>query len=258
MADTIMIIHGMWSSGAYAENFARYFEGRGYRVLTPTLRHHDTAPGAPPHPDLGTTSLLDYAADLEAEMRALPEPPILLGHSMGGLLAQILAARGLAKAAVLLTPASPAGIVAIRISVLRGFLSGMLRWGFWRKPHRQTFGEAVYSMMHLLPPQTQREIYGSCVHESGRAAAEIGFWPLDPHRAAAVDESRVTCPMLVVGAAQDRITPAAVVRKVARKYGHVATYREFAHHAHSVMHEEGWEEIAACCADWMADHAADS
>jgi pimeloyl-ACP methyl ester carboxylesterase len=251
MAETIVMIHGMWVNGSYWEHVKTYFEGRGYRCLAPTLRHHDRPPGEPPHPDLGRTSLLDYAADLEAELRRLEAPPILMGHSMGGLLAQLLAARGLARAAVLLTPASPAGIVAIRVSVLRSFLSGMLRWGFWRNPYRQTYGEAVYSMLHLLPAEARRRIYEGMGYESGRAACEIGFWPLDPRRAARVDAAAVNCPLLVTGASQDRITPVPIVRKVASRYGALATYREFPDHAHSLLHEQGWEEVAQACASWL-------
>jgi pimeloyl-ACP methyl ester carboxylesterase len=85
--------------------------------------------------------------------------PIVLGHSMGGLLAQILASRGLAKALVLLAPASPAGIMALRLSVVKSFWSMQTKWGFWKNPMRQTFEEAAYSMLHLCPAKEQREIY---------------------------------------------------------------------------------------------------
>ena len=63
---------------------------------------------------------------------------------------------------------------------------------------RQTFEEAVYSILHLLPPEKQRETYDKFVYESGRAGFEIGFWLFDSKRAARVDESKVTCPVLVV------------------------------------------------------------
>jgi hypothetical protein len=88
---------------------------------------------------------------------------------MGGLLAQMLGARGLAKALVLMTPASPAGIIAITPSVIRSFWSVQTRWGFWKKPMRRTFAEAVYSMMHLLSADAQKRAYESFVYESGRA-----------------------------------------------------------------------------------------
>jgi len=170
---------------------------------------------------------------------------------MGGLLAQILGSRGPAKALVLLTPASPAGIIALRPSVIRGFWSVLTKWGFWRRPMRGTFNEAVYSMLHLVPVEEQKEIFDRFVYESGRAGCEIGFWFLDSKGAARVDESRVTCPVLVIAGAQDRITPASVVRKVADKYRAVSTYKEFANHAHWVVGEPGWQGIAEYISNWL-------
>jgi pimeloyl-ACP methyl ester carboxylesterase len=75
------------------------------RRSRPSLRHHAARSDAPPAA-LGETSLLDYVADLEKRIRDLPEKPVVIGHSMGGLLALLLCARGLARAAVLLTPCS--------------------------------------------------------------------------------------------------------------------------------------------------------
>jgi pimeloyl-ACP methyl ester carboxylesterase len=251
MTKTIVMIHGMWGSGEYWENYAKHFETRGYHCVRPTLRFHDMNLKETPDPQLGTTSLLDYAADLEKEIRALKEVPILMGHSMGGLLAQILGSRGLAKALVLLSPASPAGIMALKLSVIRSFWSSLMRWGFWKKPIRQKFEEAVYSMLHLLPREEQKKAFGRFVYESGRAASEIGFWLFDRRKAAAVDESKVTCPVLIIGASEDRITPISVVRQVAEKYHGVATYKEFAGHAHWVVGEPGWEEIAEFVSEWL-------
>jgi len=252
VTDTVFMIHGMWGNAGYWQNYKNVLERAGYRCVASTLRFHDMDPKAAPDPRLGKMSLLDYAEDLEREVRALGVQPILLGHSMGGLLAQMLAARGLGKAAVLLTPASPYGIIPIRVSVVRSFLSAMLRWGFWRRPMRQTFGEASYSMLQLLPPAEQRSAYEKFVYESGRAFCEIGFWPLDLRGAARVDAKKITCPMLVIGAAQDRITPASVVRRVAKKYRRIATYKEFPNHAHWVVGEPQWEEVAAYVCQWLS------
>jgi len=251
MTPTIMMIHGMWGSSWYWGNYKQFFESKGYTCITPTLRLHDIDPSSDPQPGLGTTSLLDYAGDLEKEIRKLDSVPILMGHSMGGLLAQILGSRGLAKSLVLLTPASPRGIIALKPSVIKSFMSVLSKWGFWRKPMRQTFEEAVYSMMHLLSEQEQTEIYGHFVYESGRAAFEIGFWLLDFGKASYVDESNVTCPVLVIAGTEDRITPASVVRKVAAKYGAVSSYKEFKGHSHWVVGEPGWEDIAKYVYDWL-------
>lgn len=252
MSETMVMIHGMWGGEWCWENFKGFFEGKGYHCITPVLRFHDVDPEEPPHPKLGTTSLLDYAEDLEKEINELETLPILMGHSMGGLLAQIMGSRGLAKALVLLTPAAPHGIIALRPSVIRSFWSGLMRWGFWEKPMRQTFNEAAYSMLHLMTVEEQKKIFSRFVYESAQASCEIGFSMFDHKKAARVDESKVTCPVLVIGAAQDRIAPASVVRQVAAKYRAVSRYKEFEHHAHWVIGEPGWDEIAGYISDWLS------
>ena len=246
-----MMIHGMSCAGWAWENYREFFEQKGYRCVTPTLRFHDMDPNGTPNPQLGTTSLLDYAEDLEKEIQKLNTMPILMGHSMGGLLAQILGSRGLAKALILLTPAPPHGIMALKPSVIKSVWSALTTWGFWKKPMRQTFDQAVYSTMHLLTAEEQKGAFDKLVYESGRAGSEIGFWFFDSKGAAKVDESKVTCPVLVIAGAEDRITPASVVQKVANKYKDVSTYKEFQNHAHWVIGEPGWQEIAEYTSDWL-------
>jgi pimeloyl-ACP methyl ester carboxylesterase len=258
MTETIYMIHGMWGGPWYWGNYKSVFEKRGYRCVATTLRFHDMDPQDAPNPQLGKTSLLDYAEDLEQEIQQLGVKPVVMGHSMGGLLAQILGSRGLAKSLVLLAPASPAGIMALRPSVIKSFWSMQKKWGFWKKPMRQTFNEAVYSMLHLLPPDEQKESYDKFVYESGQAAYEIGYWLFDSKKASRVDETKVTCPVLVIAGAEDRITPAAVVRRVAKKYEAVSTYREFEKHAHWVVAEPGWQDISEYVAGWLEQALAKS
>jgi pimeloyl-ACP methyl ester carboxylesterase len=223
--------------------------------VAPTLRHHDVSPQDPPPPGLGVTSLLDYARDLEVQIKALDTPPVIMGHSMGGLLAQMLVGRGLGAAGVFLTPAWPAGIgLVLPWSVVKSFRGALMRWGFWRKPHRSTFAEARYAMLHQLSPEEARQAHADMVHESGRAAAEIGLWWLDPHRASRVEPAGLTCPLLVVAGGRDRITPARLVRQVARAYG--ARYEVFPERSHWVLGEEGWQQVAERVAGWLEEHEA--
>lgn len=247
------MIHGMWGGGWHWDKFRRYFEDKGYRCIAPYLRHHDIAPDDPPPPGLGGTRLLDYAQDLEIEIKQLDEKPIIMGHSMGGLLAQILASRDLAKAAVLITPASPAGVVAITWSVLKTFREVLFRWGFWKKPHKISYEKAVYGMMGRLPEEERHDIYNRSVWESGRAATEIGFW-FAGVKGAQVDSSKLTCPLLVISASEDNITPAKVVKKVAEKYKPPVTYMDFEGHAHWVIREPGWEKAAGYIDRWLEEN----
>jgi pimeloyl-ACP methyl ester carboxylesterase len=208
-------------------------------------------PKAVPDPRLGATSLLDYAEDLEKLIRELQVMPIVMGFSMGGLLAQILGSRGLTKGLVLLSPAPPYGINALRLSVAINFRSALTRWGFWRKPFLLPFAETSYAMLNMMPSESRRSIYDKFVYESGRAACEIGFWFFDPKGAAKVDESKVTCPVLIITGEKDREHPVPVTRKIAKRYKEVATYKELSGHAHWVIGEPGWQEIAEDIEGWL-------
>lgn len=254
MNKTLFMIHGMFCGAWCWEKYKAFFEEKGYECVTTTLRHHELGLNEMPDPSLGTTSLLDYAKDLEDEIRQLDTTPVIIGHSMGGLLAQILGAKGLAKGLVLLTPAPPRGVFALKLSVIKSFWSGLSKWGWWRKPLRGTFDEAVYGIFNLMPEEEQKDIYNKLVYESGRAAKEIGFYLFDSQDASKVDVSKVNCPLLVIAGSKDRMTPASVVRKVSNKYENLSTYVEYPDHAHWVIGEPDWEEIAEYVADWINEN----
>ncbi|MDQ7785558.1 MAG: alpha/beta hydrolase, partial [Desulfomonilaceae bacterium] len=114
-----------------------------------------------------------------------------------------------------------------------------------------SFAAARYSTLDLMSPEERREIYSKMVHESGRAAAEIGYWFLDRKHAARVDASKIAVPVLVVAGSRDRITPATVCRKVAQRYPGFSTYKEYPDHAHWVVGEPGWSEIARDIEHWL-------
>jgi pimeloyl-ACP methyl ester carboxylesterase len=254
MQDTIFMIHGAWNGPWSWSNYKGFFEERGYRCITPVLRFHDGDAGSAPDPRLGETSLLDYAGDLEREIGELGEKPILMGHSMGGLLSLILAARGLASRAVLLTPAPPAGTVVIpKISGIRSVSQlGLLSFKIRNRPVRPSFEGSAHVLLNLMPASERRAIYDRFIFESGRALFELLFWRRDRGKAAWVDRQRMTCPLLCIAGAQDRLSQAWSVRRIAKQYRSVATYREFPDHAHWVLAEPGWQNITGFIADWLS------
>jgi pimeloyl-ACP methyl ester carboxylesterase len=248
---TIVMIHGMFVGSWCWDNFKKYFEDRGYKCITPTLRYHDTPLSSPANPNLGTTSIVDYVNDIEKEIRRIDEPPIIIGHSMGGLISQILASRGLAKSTVLIAPAAPRGINAITWSVIKSAWYNRERMGLWDEPILPALEGAAYSSLHLLTPQEQKRVYKRFSYESGRAAWEIGFWIFDGKKATFVDAEKVTCPVLIIVGTEDRLTPPSVTRKIKDKYTKNSTYIEFNNHAHWIIGEEGWEKVAEVIYDWL-------
>jgi len=251
MTHTIVMVHGMFSGGWYWNRFKHFFEEKQYQCFTPTLRHHDVDPQKKPDTDLGTTSLKDYAEDIENLILNLDEKPILFGHSMGGLIAQILGQQGLSKGLVLLTPAPPRGITSFKYSALKSFLAGCNQWEFWRKPLRLSPKSAIYAMLDLLPESEQKMTYERLVYDSGKAGSEIGFWLFDSKKTSKVDESKVTCPVLIISGSEDRAAPPSMVRKIANKYKAVSTYKAFDNHAHWIANEPGWRDVAEYVNGWI-------
>ena len=252
MARPIVPIHGMWCTGA---NFSRLVEGlktRGHACHVPTLPAHEVGVA---HPEVGNKSLREYLSFLEDYVRQqnFAEAPILLGHSMGGLLAQQLAARIQPFALVLLTTAAPAGIFGLRASNLVSFTGVVARWGWWRRPQKLSRRGYVHRAYNRVPAAKHDTLYQGMVEESGRAVFEIGFWFADRSRAAAVDAGAVRCPVYLVSSGEDRLTPAAVVRKVAALYPR-ASLRHYPDRGHWVLDDDDTDEMTTEIANWLQGH----
>ncbi len=249
---TILMVHGAFGGGWAFEKFQSYFETRGYRCVAPDLRHHGGDSNRAMPPELARTSLLDYLGDLEALINTLDGDLILMGHSMGGLLCQMLAARGHGSHLVLLAPSPPAGIIpASPMEMLTAFgifASGM-GWGQNSlAPDRKT--AAAHALSHM-PGASKNAILDRLTAESGYALFEIMCWMMDAQQASRVDARRVTCPVLAVAGSGDVINAPETVRQIARRYGVRADYYRFDKVSHWLLDGPQWREIAQHCAEWL-------
>ncbi|MDP2628118.1 MAG: alpha/beta fold hydrolase [Candidatus Rokubacteria bacterium] len=224
----LLFVHGMWGGSWYLRSYLDAAARDGWNAWAVNLRGHH---GSRPVPDLGRVSVLDYVEDVRDCLRALGEA-VVIGHSMGGLVAQKVAEGGGVKAAVVLTSAAPRGIVVLRWAVLSrmGRYLGPMLSG---RAFGVTAAHARALLLNRIAPDRQAVLYSQFGPESGRAARELAFG-LVP-----VDARRVRCPVLVVGAEHDVITPPAVQTTIARRYG--AEYLEAAGHGHMLMLEDDWE-----------------
>ena len=254
MNETILMIHGMWCGGWVWDNYKAFFKQKGFNCITPNLRFHDVASNGPPNLEIGTTSILDYVEDIKNVVSTLEKPPIIMGHSMGGMLAQIVGSQIPTQAIVCITTAGPFGISVIQpLSVLRSFISISTKWNWWKEPMRQTFKEATYSMLHLLPIEEQRGIYNRLVFDSGRALFETSYMTFDSQKACSFESSKITCPILFVSSKEDRIIPSSSVKKCSLKYKH-STFKEFKNHAHWIIGEQGWQDVSEYIYDWLSEN----
>lgn len=253
----IVFIHGMWSGEWTFEAYDKFFSQQGYTCHRPVLRYHnDVEPSPAQKAALGRTGIQDYAEDLEAFINTLDSKPVLIGHSMGGLLAQILAAKGLAEKAVLICPAAPAGVHGLTLSVVRSFLGVMSKWGFWHSPNKISFNAAKYALLNKIEPSQQKALYDQLCYESGKAAFEIGFWLVDPNKSTKADLNNIDCPILMVSGEDDHITPAVINKKNAQlllDYKLDITHKVYPNHAHWLLAEPGWEDITNDISQWLSE-----
>jgi len=252
VTQTVVMIHGACAGGWCFDNFKRVLERRGWSCHAPDLRFHGK-PDPKPDARLAETSIADYTADMARSIEGLSEAPIIIGHSMGGLIAQQLAARGLARSLVLLAACAPWGLLPATDEE-RALATGLMAAGpFWRQALQPVLEVAANDSLASLDAKMQRRVFDKLGPESGRALFELFFWMFDGRRTTAVEAERVTCPVLVVAGSQDKVVSAATGRRIAQLYGYRAMFQEAHGRGHFLLLEEGWERLAASCADWMAD-----
>jgi pimeloyl-ACP methyl ester carboxylesterase len=243
------MIHGAFCGAWAFDAFREPFEEK-YTVHAPTLRYHDC--GWEPPKEFGRASLLDYAADLEKLIASLDETPILLGHSMGGLLAQMLAAKGLARACVLLAPSAPWGVLPSTMFEIASAQTLLFSGGDYRgsiiPPSYQI---AAAHSLDKLDPTTRSAVYARFVPESGQATFEIMNWSFDLRRAGHVRARDVTCPVLCLVGSDDKINPPSTVSRIAIRYRGRSRFEEIKGHSHWLIGEPGWENLAARSLAWL-------
>jgi non-heme chloroperoxidase len=252
MTNTIVLIHGASVGGWCLEGFARVLGERGWRCHVPDLRFHGDGPVAEPDPRLAHIGIGDFTDDMARVVAGLNETPIILGHSMGGLIAQQLAAQGLARALVLLSPVAPHGILPSTDAELQFATQLMAAGPFWTMALQPVFEIAEASSLNGLDPAARRPTFERFGPESGRALFELFFWMFDTHRATVVASEAVMCPVLVIAGSDDRIVSVPTGRRIAALYGDRVTFVEAHGHAHLLPMEPGWERLAEQTANWMA------
>jgi non-heme chloroperoxidase len=243
----VVMIHGAFCGPWSLDGFRKKFEAAGYKVHVPCLRFHDIAE---PPDALGTTSLADFVADLEDEISGL-HAPVLVGYSMGGLLAQMIAARREVGALVLLAPSAPWGVPPSTLFEIGAAQAMLLNSGFWNRIIEPNRDAAMISSLGLLPRDERDAVFARLVPESGRATFEVMHWGMDMSRGSEVDSDAVRCPMLLLSGSEDRINPPGTVARTAALYKDRAIHETFPDMGHWLIGEPGWEKIAARALAWL-------
>jgi pimeloyl-ACP methyl ester carboxylesterase len=255
----LMLIHGAWLSSRSWDPFAEYFRDRGYDVSAPEWpRKHGDVEELREATDaiegLGLNEIVDH---YEAQITALEDEPILIGHSFGGLIVELLLDRGLARGGVAMSPAPPKGILVLPFSSLKAASPALAHPSRWHGVVPLTLEEFTYGFVNTFTPEDAKDAYEKYyVPETGQIFLEAGFANFHLHPPTELHfKYEERAPLLIIGADQDHTVPASVAKKQFKKYEKSPAqtdYLEFAGRPHLMMTAEKWAEIAGAIDGWIA------
>jgi alpha-beta hydrolase superfamily lysophospholipase len=255
MEKPVLMIHGVGCGGDAWDVVAPLMAARGWKPYAPTLFPQFRVKENPTG-QLSTLSLNDYVEACKAEALAIEkatgEEPVLMGHSMGGIIVQKLAEQGIGKAAILVTPAPPVDCAVQDLRVLFTFANIVLK-GDAKISYKVWKTGFKWGVLNMVPAERHDAIYANALYDSGLVYENLGKPALDPHKVSVIDESRIDCPVLTIGGVQDRATVIASVRKIAQKYARIGgDYREYDGAAHWIVDEPKTPTMVTDICDWLA------
>jgi pimeloyl-ACP methyl ester carboxylesterase len=254
----VVFIHGLWLLPSSWANWADFFEQAGYAPLAPDWPDDpETVGQARANPDVLARKTLEQVADHTTEIiNALDKKPAVMGHSTGGLLAQMLAGRGLSAATVAIDPGVFRGVLPLPASVLRGvgpFLVNPLSRG---RAITLTFGQFKYSWANALDEKEAKELYDTFhVAGSGISLVQMGNANLNPRTEAKVNTTnRDRGPLLIIDGEKDHTVPWAIANAAyqrQRRNPAVTEIVKIPNRGHSLTIDHGWREVAQTALDFV-------
>jgi alpha-beta hydrolase superfamily lysophospholipase len=260
--DTIVLIHGLWLTPLSWEHWIGRYDGLGYRVIAPTwpgmdadiedLRRDPSSMAG-----VGITEITDR---YDGIIRALDTPPIIMGHSFGGLVTQLLLDRGLGSAGVAMHPAPVKGVLRLPVSALRSAFPVLRNPLNRNRAVPLTPKQFHYGFTNTVSEEESRAVYERYhVPGPGRVLFQAATANLNPHAATKVDfKSESRAPLLVVGGGKDHTVPASMAKEAATRQSKAKSateYKEYPGRSHYTLGQEGWEEVADYALDWAIKHA---
>lgn len=216
-AKTIVLIHGLWLTPRSWEYFKKHYESRGYRVLAPAwprMKGEVEAIRRDPSSlaGLGAAEIVDHYAEI---VRSLEEPPILVGHSFGGLIVQMLLDRGLCAAGVAIDSVAPRGVLALPFSAIKAASPVLSNPFNYRRTVPLTFEQFRYAFANVMTESDARAAYERyAIPGPGRPIFQAATANLNPRTAAKVNyRNGDRAPLLLIAGSEDHQIPPAVNRE---------------------------------------------
>jgi pimeloyl-ACP methyl ester carboxylesterase len=260
----IVLIHGMWMTPHSWEPWIDHYADRGYHAIAPGWPGIESPEQVRRDPSplrgLGIKSVVDHYDEI---IRGIDRPPIIIGHSFGGLFTQLLLDRGLGAAGVAMGTAPPKGVLVLSASTLRSGLPGL------KNPLNRdglaplTEEQFQWRFTNTLSREQSDAIYGEqYIPVTNRAFFEAAYAALSRSSPAAVDfRNPARAPLLLIAGEQDHISPPSLSRTILKLQSRAPSatdLKEYAGRTHFMAGMDGWEEIADYALNWALEHARDA
>jgi pimeloyl-ACP methyl ester carboxylesterase len=250
-ATPVVFIHGLWLLPTSWDRWAEFFEEAGYVAVMPGWPDDPaTVDEAKEHPEVfagkGIGDIADYQ---ESIIRMLERKPVVIGHSFGGLLTEILAGRGLSRASVAISPAPFRGVLPLPFSALRAASPALKNPTNYHKAVPLTYDQFRYGFANAVDEKEAKELYEQfSVAGPGEPLFQAAAANLNPWSEAKVDsENPDRGPLLVIGADSDHTVPWAIAnasyKRELRNPG-VTEIAEMTGRGHSLTIDHGWRDVA--------------
>ncbi|CAN5422399.1 alpha/beta fold hydrolase [soil metagenome] len=246
----ILFVHGMYMN---AHSWMPWIARATQRGLVATAVSWPFHQGEPEErrehidPRLGRLTFGVVLAALKAHIDDMPEHPILIGHSIGGLVVQKLLNDGYGRAGVAISSAPPLGVLSLAPEFLKA------NWPHLNplkgdRPIVMTKERFHYTFCNTMTRDESDAAYESYVVPESRNVPRTTLT-----RQASVDFSRDHVPLLLIAGDSDHLTPAAMIKRNAQRYELVVDVHEFPHRSHFICNQDGWEEVADAAFDFATD-----
>jgi non-heme chloroperoxidase len=247
----VVFVHGLWLLGSSWDPWAAMFEEAGYAPLMPGWPDDpDTVEEAHAHPEVFARKTVGQVADhVDEIIGGLDQKPVVIGHSFGGLLAQILAGRGLSAATVAIDPAPFRGVLPLPLSALKSARPVLGNPANRNRAVPLTFEQFRYGFANAVSEEEARALYDTfAVPASGAPIFQAATANLNPWTEAKVDtKNPARGPLLIVSGEKDHTVPWAIANasyKRQKRNDGVTEIVEVPDRGHTLTVDSGWREVA--------------
>lgn len=245
----VVFVHGAFCGGWAFDAFREPFEAAGFETHAPNLPYHERGADLE---QLAQTGLKDYAHAITHYVRGLRAPPVLVGHSLGGLVSQLTAMHVPVAGLVLIAPSAPWGVMPTTLDEHGNQFGLSLLGDYWRRPIPPDYRVARNTTLDRLARDDARRTFARFVPESGRAIREAVQWWMDHSMAAQAPVYRISAPVLALAGGKDRVNPASTVRRVVARFPNgQAHFHEFADMSHWLIGEPEHGDVAKLTLQWL-------